>query len=612
MKDIALSRSTVIQAIIILASLVFIIRLSALQIFDDSYKVEASKNAVKKRKIYANRGLIYDRNNKLIVYNDAIYDLYVIPGQVKQIDTTKFCNLVGLSRESFQNRLAKCRKYSPYKASVFMKQVPAEVYSHFQEHMREFKGFYGQVRAIRRYPYRSAPHTLGDVGEVDSITIMQSAKYYQAGDYIGKSGLEKIYENYLRGEVGVKYIFVDALNREQGKFKDGELDTVPKAGLDIFTTLDIDLQQYGEKLMKNKRGSIVAIEPSTGEILALISSPGFDPNLLCGRQRGDNFKILSSDTLKPLFNRPIMAQYPPGSTFKALVALVALQNDAISKNFSYYCPGYYTIPGYMLRCSHAHPSAKNVVEGLQHSCNPYFWQSFRNSLDKPEFENFEASYQNWYDYVRSFGLGNTLSIDLPGEKPGNIPAPSYYNKLYGNGAWKSTTVISLGIGQGEVLMTPLQLANLYASIANRGFYITPHLMKAYKKDGSFHFNNNIEKKTVPIDKQHFDIVAEGLAAVVDRGTGRRSKMRDIEICGKTGTAENPHGEDHSIFAGFGPFKNPKIAVAVIVENAGGGSRYAAPISSLMIEKFINDTIADYRKHLEAGILEANLIKGESE
>ncbi|MGB1247889.1 MAG: penicillin-binding protein 2 [Chitinophagales bacterium] len=607
MKDLYKDRKWVMQGFVLLVGLIFLGTLFHLQVVNPKYKDLAEKNVIKRIKMYPTRGLIYDRNDNLLVFNQAIYDIHVIPRQVKDdIDTALFCELLSISKEDFIQKMEKVSsglKY--YSSNEFIKQVAAEDYAKFHEYGHLFEGFYGEPRTIRKYPFKVAAHILGDVGEVDSSQIVSSDYYYKPGDYVGKSGLELNYEQTLRGERGFRYVFIDKFYNEQGSYDEGKSDSLPVAGENIELTIDINLQAYGEKLMQNKKGSIVAIEPSTGEILALVTSPNFDPNLLCGAERGDNYKDLLQDTLSPLFNRAIMAEYPPGSTFKPLVALIAMQENAIHKNYSYYCDRTYSIPGYTLSCSHGHPSAKNVMQGIQHSCNPYFWQTFRNTLDNPIYPCVQESYQKWHDYAQMFGLGSPLGLDLMSEKGGNIPSKEYYNNLYGERGWKSVTVISLGIGQGEILMTPLQLANMYASFANRGFYITPHLVKEVNGKEIETVYNEID-----IDAEHFDAIAEGLLLVVEEGTGRRSKIPDIPFGGKTGTVQNPHGEDHSVFAGFAPIDNPQIAIAVVVENAGGGSRYAAPITSLMAEMYINDSIADGRKYFEQQILDADLISPE--
>ena len=607
MKDRYKGRGYVLGSLIVILSAIFLIKLFFLQVVDSKYQDIAKKIAMKQIKLYPNRGLIFDRNDDLLVYNQAIYDILVIPRQVSDMDTALFCEIFQLSKESFEQKMAVVSKdlffYTP---SEFIKQVPAERYALYLEYSYKFSGFYGETRTIRKYTHSGAAHILGDVGEVDSSDIKNSDFYYQPRDYAGKSGLEKIYDDNLRGTRGYKYVFIDKYNKQQGSFNEGKNDSIPSQGENLETTIDIKLQMYGEKLLQNKIGSIVAIEPATGEVLALVSSPNFDPNLLCGSERGKNYSLLASDPLKPLFNRAVMAQYPPGSTFKPLTAAIAMQEGGIEPDFSYVCNTLFSIPGYTLHCSHHHPSAKNVQEGIQHSCNPYFWQTFKNTLELEKFENSNESYGVWYDYTRKFGLDHKLGIDMLSEKTGNVPSPDYYNDLYGNGRWRAVTIISLAIGQGEITMTPLQLANMYAVFANRGYYITPHLVR--KISGIDY--KNLERHETGINKEYFDVIAEGLQLVVDEGTGRRSKIPNITFGGKTGTAQNPHGEDHSIFAGFAPIENPKIAIAVVVENAGGGSRYAAPIASLMTEMYLHDSIADSRLYFEKSILDANLTQVE--
>jgi penicillin-binding protein 2 len=603
MKDRYKGRYYVLSSLILILSSIFLVKLFSIQVLDSTYQDLAKKIAMKQIKLYPNRGLIFDRNGELLVYNKAIYDILVIPRQVENLDTALFCDIFDLSLEVFNQKMTKVSKdlfyYTP---SEFIKQVPAEKYALFLEHSYKFNGFYGETRTIRKYTHSGAAHILGDVGEVDSLDIKNTDNYYEPRDYTGKSGLEKLYDDDLRGTRGYKYVFIDKFNKEQGSFNEGENDSLPSQGQNLKTTLDIKLQMYGELLLRNKTGSIVAIEPATGEVLALVSSPNFDPNLLCGSERGNNYSLLAQDPLKPLFNRAVMAQYPPGSTFKPITAAIAMQEKAISPDFSYFCNTLFSIPGYTLHCSHNHPSAQNVQQGIQHSCNPYFWQTFKNTIEIDTYANAGESYGAWYNYTKKFGLGSELGIDMLSEKPGNIPSPDYYNKLYGAGRWRAVTIISLAIGQGEITVTPLQLANMYAIFANRGYYITPHLVRNI----GARENKNMHRNETGINLTYFDIIAEGLQLVVDEGTGRRSKIPNLTFGGKTGTAQNPHGEDHSIFAGFAPVENPKIAIAVVVENAGGGSKYAAPIASLMAEMYMHDTIATSRLAFEKVILDTNL------
>lgn len=604
MKDAYKNRSIVFKIIILVFSLIFLVKLFHLQVIDHSYKDLAQRNVIKKVKTYPTRGLIYDRNGALLVYNQAVFDIEIVPRQVKTMDTLLFCKLLNIDKKYFIEKIQKVSTgLNYYSSNEFLKQVSAEKYAAFKENSYQFPGFYGATRTIRKYPFSSAGHLLGNIGEVDSIQIKASNNYYKPRDYVGKSGLELIYESDLRGDVGYKYIFIDKFYNEQGSFKNGAEDKLPIQGKSLKLSIDVKLQQYGEKLLQNKVGSIVAIQPSTGEVLALVTSPSIDPNLLTGRERSDNYTKLLLNPLKPLFNRATMAQYPPGSTFKPLVALIGMQENAINENFSHICGGVYHIPGYTLKCSHGHPSARNVQQAIQHSCNPYFWQVFRNTIENPKYETPRDSYEKWTEYATKFSLNQPTGIDLESEKSGNIPRREYYNNIYGERGWRATTIISLGIGQGEILMTPMQIANMFVVFANRGFYYTPHIVKEINGKTP----PQVKKFETGIAPQHFEVIAEGLKLVVDEGTGRRSKIPQVSFGGKTGTAQNPHGDDHSIFAGFAPVEKPEIVIAVVVENAGGGSRFAAPVSSLMIEMYLHDSIADTRKQLEQEILNADLI-----
>ncbi len=603
-----------IQIAIVLVALVFIARLLYIQVIDTRYVSMARSNAIKEVDVYPTRGLVYDRNGELIVYNEAIYDLMVIPRQAKGVDSMRLCQLLGIAPERYTERWTeikdtrKNRGYSQYKPQVFWKQLSQQDYSRLQEFMYRFPGFFGQVRTIRHYPHRVAATILGDVGEVDERQIEASGGYYKPGDYVGKSGIEKVYEKELGGRRGKRLVFVDVHNREQGSFADGEFDTLAIAGNSVITTLDIKLQEYGEALMRNKKGSIVAIEPATGEILALVSSPGYDPNLLCGAVRGANFNKLLRDTLLPLYSRPTLATYPPGSSFKTIVALIALEEGVQNENFGYPCNGMYHFAGLSLKCSHRHASAQNIVMALQQSCNPYFWQTFRNTIENREYKRIQDVYGKWVDYCNSFGLGVKTGIDLPSEVKGNIPPPSYFNKIYGEKGWRSSTIISLGIGQGEILTTPLQLANLYAAVANQGYWVTPHVVKKITDPlTSKDVLKPFEKHVTLVKPDNFKFVNEGLFSVVEAGTARSARVEGITMCGKTGTAQNPHGDDHSMFAGYAPKDNPKIAIAVIVENGGFGSQYAAPIASLIVEKYLTDSIQTKRLPLEKRMLEGDLL-----
>lgn len=607
-KDLFQNRYNVMRIIIVVFASVFILRLAYLQLFEKKYDKIAFDNAIKEVEVYPTRGLVYDRKGELIVYNEAIYDIMVTPRLAKTADSAKICSLLKITIEDYSIRMAKARLYSAHKASVFMKQVSLEDYQRFQESQYLFPGFDGQVRTIRKYPHNCAAVILGDVGEVDDNLIKSSNGYYKPGDYVGQSGLEKFYEKELGGTQGKKFIYVDVHNRDQGSFAEGKYDTAARAGDNLYSTIDIKLQEYGEKLMQNKKGSIIAIEPETGEILCMVSSPGYDPNLLCGAIRGENFKKLVLDSLKPLYNRATLATYSPGSTFKPMIGLISLDEGVQGEQYTVPCNGFYPFAGLTLRCSHHHPWATDIEYALAQSCNPYFWQTFRNAIENPKYTRIQDSYTQWSDYCRSFGLGARLGVDLPSESRGNIPTVNYYNKIYGEKGWHSSTIISLGIGQGEILITPLQLANFYAAISNHGWYVKPHLVKTLqevheKKD----VKPDLKKNYATVDARWYIPITDGLRQVVEAGTAIESRIEGISLCGKTGTVQNSHGDHHSVFAGFAPKEQPKIAIAVIVENAGFGGTFACPIASLMVEKYLNDTIADYRLVKEKKMEETNLL-----
>ena len=594
-------RMYVVMAIVVLIAVTFLGRLFYIQVIDDSYRLSAENNVLRYQIQFPARGLMYDRDGRLMVFNEAAYDLMVIPRQAKDIDTTAICSILNISKEQFTARLTKAQAYSWRKPSVFEKQISGITYANLQEKLYRMRGFFVQKRTLRKYPTPIAAHLLGYVGEVSQSKLDQDS-YYKKGDYVGISGLEKAYEEELRGKKGVKVVMVDVFNRPKGSYKDGKYDTLAVAGKKLTCSIDAELQAYGELLMQNKTGAIVALEPSTGEILSLISAPTFDPNLLVGRVRSKNYNILLKDTLKPLFNRALMSeQNPPGSTFKLINALIGQQVGVLNENTAYKCPRGYVSGNFRMGC-HDHRSPLDLRESIQHSCNAYYGNVFRNIIDhtgKP----WEV-YQMWRDHVVSFGLGTKFNTDLPIEYSGSVPEKSFYDKYYGENRWKSLTIISMAIGQGELGTTPLQLANMTAAIANRGFYYPPHLVKAI--DDKPITNRFTEKQMTTIDRQYFDPVVDGMAMVFEQGgTGYRSRLDSLVMCGKTGTAQNPHGEDHSIFICFAPKDNPKIALAVFVENGGGGSKYAAPIASLMVEKYLRDTIS--RTAFEKVILDANLI-----
>jgi penicillin-binding protein 2 len=553
---------------------------------------------------YPARGLIYDRNGKLVVFNQAAYDLMVIPTQIGVMDTALFCNELGITIASFKERIKAARNYSRRAPSIFLKQISAETYAKFQEKIFIFPGFYVQPRTLRKYSRPVAAHLLGYVSEVDEDQIRKDP-YYKPGDYIGKLGIEEAYEKELRGTRGVKIYLVDVYSRVKGSYAGGSMDTVAVQGKDIISSIDLDLQEYGEKLMQKKTGSIVAIEPETGEILALVSSPDYDPELLVGRVRSENYKKLSEDTiLKPLFNRAFMASYPPGSTFKPINGLIALQEKVITPSTEFGCQN-----GYLFVACHTHSSPLDLKGAIMNSCNSYFCQTYRRILENPRYGSVSEAFDKWKGYLDEFGFGKKLEADFVNELPGLIPSAAYFNRYHGKDGWKALTVISLAIGQGEIGTTPLQMANMTAAIANRGFYYIPHVVKSIGN------NHNIDtsfttKHRISIDSVNFEKVILGMEAAVNGGQGataRIAALNDIIVCGKTGTAENPHGEDHSVFIAFAPKDDPKIALAVYVENAGFGATYAAPVASLMIEKYLKGRISDPNKWLEQRMLDLNLV-----
>ncbi len=567
--------------------IIFLVRLFYIQVLDDRYKIAAENNATRKLQQYAPRGYIYDRNGKLLVANQIAYDLMVIPRQIKDLDTLAICRLFKLTKEDFEQRLEKAKQYSSYKPTLFFKMISQEHFAQIQEQLYKFQGFYPQKRLLRNYPYENAANVVGYIGEV-TPDFIKTNREYQMGDLVGKAGIDKSYETILRGKAGVKYVMVDNHNRQKGAFLDQKYDTLAQPGSDLVSTLDIDLQAYGEYLMHGKRGSVVAIEPKTGEILALVSSPTYDPNLLVGRERSDNYNALYADSLNmPLFDRAILAEYPPGSPFKLVNALIGLQEGVITPQTSFTCQHGFHAGGLHVSC-HCGGGSYALIQSISKSCNNYYCTVFKRIIEK--YPTAHQGLDVWSNHVQSFGLGKFLNNDLPTGRKGLVPTSSYYDYRLGYTGWKALTVISLGIGQGEMLVTPIQLANLAAAIANRGYYFTPHMIKAI--DGKAITDTNFTKpKYTTISPEHFDQVIEGMYQVFESGTARASRLDSITMCGKTGTAENPHGQDHSIFLAFAPKDDPKIAIAIIVENGYWGSRWAAPIASLMMEKHITGKVS---------------------
>ncbi|WP_438426521.1 penicillin-binding protein 2 [Aquimarina macrocephali] len=605
-------RKLLLYLIIITTGIVFVARLFYLQIYNTSFASLSEDNAIKVIYDYPQRGAIYDRNGRLLVTNQPSYDVMVIPRELKPFDTLEFCSILNISKDKLIKRLKKARIYSPRVPSIVIPQLTKDEYAYLQEKMRKFEGFYIQKRSLRDYQTVNAANVLGYIGEVNERLIKEDT-YYLSGDLIGIDGVEKQYENELRGIKGVKRIQKDRFNRDIGPYKNGKFDTLPVNGKDLTLTLDSKLQAYGQKLMENKRGGIVALEPSTGEILALITAPTYKPELLVGRKRSPNFTKLVYDTIAiPLFDRGLKAEYPPGSPFKTVNALIALQEGVIDTQESISCRMgyYYGKNGRKLGC-HSHRSPLNMIPGIANSCNAYFATVYRRIIEK--YDTPQEGMETWRKHVESFGLGNYLGYDLPTGKRGKVPTAKYYNKIYQYPTykWYASATLSNAIGQGEVLSTPIQLANMTAAIANRGHYFTPHIIKAIDTKPIENENYTIPKITT-INKEHFEPVIEGMYQVYTQGTARSLQVKGIEICGKTGTAENfakidgkkTQLTDHSVFIAFAPKDNPKIAIAVFVENGYWGARYAGKIASLMIEQHINGVIS--RTDLEDWILTHSL------
>ncbi len=602
------ARKFVVQGIFIAITIILLLRLFYIQVVSDEYMLSAENNVIRRLPVYPARGVILDRKERILVQNEPVYDLMVIPREVKPFDTLEFCKLIGIDKVRFDRQFKKARNYSPYKASIFEKQLSVQIYASFQERLSDFPGFFVQNRTVRRYPDSIGAHFVGYIGEVNQNAIEKSGGFYNLGDYIGITGVEKSYEDLLRGQRGVQNLMVDALNRPKGHYADGKYDTLAVSGEHMISSLDKELQKLGEKLMKNKIGSIVAIEPASGEILSFVSSPGYDPNLMVGRQRGNNYMALLNDTYKPMFVRPIQAEYPPGSIFKVVNALVAQQFGLINEKTSFFCPGGYRFGrrGFM-RCTHVHGSI-DLRGSIRESCNTYYGYTYSLMIDHAGMRPVNA-YKKWRNAVSAFGVGSPLGIDLPGERKGLLPTDELHTKAFKSDRWGSPFTISLSIGQGELGITPLQMANIMAIVANRGFYYKPHLIKAIGDEKVVKEEFTV-KNSAGIDAKYFDVVIQGMSEVVNQGWGTAyySKIDNIEMCGKTGTVQNPHGKDHSVFVAFAPRNNPKIAIAVVVENAGFGATWSAPIASLMVEKYLTDSISRPKVYMDR-LVEANLLPG---
>ena len=609
------ARQLPILLFFLIGTAVLIYRVAELQIFDDSYQKLAEKTILDKQVVYPSRGLIYDRNGKLLTYNKPIYDLEVIYRNVDpNMDTTLFCKLLDIDVETFEKNINKNwrdKRYHKALPFTFLSKINPETYSQFQEHLFRFPGFYPLVRNIRAYPHSNAPHILGYLGEVDQSKIDNSNQEYQAGDYIGMSGLEKYYESDLKGEKGVKFLLRDNVGREVSSFKNGRLDSLASEGKDLVSTIDLDLQNYCETLMQNKRGSIVAIEPETGEILTMLSSPSYDPNVLnLDEDRGKAFFELTEDKdQKPLLDRSIAARYPPGSIFKPILSLIAFQEGVFHPYQPVPCKGFYQYKTFKYGC-HEHTYPSNVKTALLHSCNSYFFTMVRDLIEKEGFNNPSVGLNILNEHLYDFGLGQKLGIDLVHEESGFVPTPDYYKYLYRKerGRWYSTYIMSIGIGQGELELTTVQMANLAAILANRGYYYTPHLIRSIGGKEVLNDPNYVERKEVRIDKEHFEPVIDGMLKTITMGTGYKAYVRGLDICGKTGTSQNSQrdGKDHSVFFAFAPKDDPKIAIAVYVENAGFGGDIAAPLAGLVIEKYLNKKVK--RPNTEEQIKNINLIE----
>ncbi len=593
---------------IIITFLIFIFRLINLQLLNPNYETISNINAIIEISDYPERGLIYDRNNKIIVGNQPVYDLMTVPENIKTFDTTSLANLLGISEKILKNKITQAKNFSKRLPSIILDQIPKEEYAVVQEHMWKFEGFFIQRRSIRDYKVNSGANFLGYISEVNKIDLRKN-KEYELGELIGRQGIEKSYENILKGKKGKKFLQKDRFNRIIGSYNEKKFDIPKQNASNLILTIDSELQTYGELLMKNKRGGIVAIEPSSGEVLALITSPSYDPMLLVGNDRSINYGALSKDTIsKPLFDRGLQAQYSPGSPFKVINALVALQEKVIEPKLTFKCnKGHYYAKNAFMKCHCEFDTNNDLNTAIYNSCNTYFAKTFTKIINK--FSDSKKGVDQWKNHIESFGLGDYLGYDLPIGKKGFVPNSDYYSKFYKNNSWGASTIISNSIGQGEILTTPIQLANIASTIANRGFYYTPHFLKSSNSPG---LNKVYEKKNTSIDSIHFETIIEGMFQVVEKGTAKIAKIKGIEVCGKTGTAENftkinnikTQLTDHSIFMAFAPKKNPKIAIAVFIENGYWGSRWAAPISSLLIEKYLEKEVK--RKWLEKKMINGSL------
>jgi len=612
-------RKYIIQAVYLVAGILIIGKTAQLQILNTQFAEKAKRTTLHKRTLFPSRGIIYDRNEQLLVINEPIYNINAVYNELDpKMDTAKFCNLLRIDKATFIKNITKNFRSNKYSKSIpftFQKGVSPEDFSAFQEHLHEFPGFYPQLRNVRSYPHSNAANILGYLGEVSEKQITDSVDLYGMGDFIGKSGIEKTYETFLRGNKGIEFILKDNLGREVSSLAGSNMDSLSllaSEGKDIMISLDLKLQQFGEQLMDHKRGSIVAIEPKTGEILAMVSTPNYDPNLMqVGRDRTESVKKLLADTInKPFLDRSVISRYPPGSIFKTVLSLAAMQEKVVHANTTIYCDGEYEIntKGAVQKChSWPHPQSYNVHTALQFSCNSYYYHTMRNFLEIDGYRNPGAGLDKLNGYLEQFGIGTKLGIDHMHENPGFFPDSKYFDDKYKGIGWRSTYILSLGIGQGEIQLTTAQMANLAAIIANRGHYYTPHLIKNFINSSDPIPLEFTERRVTPVEPQYFEPVIRGMEKVVREGTAQNAYVPGLDICGKTGTSQNPHGKDHSVFFAFAPKDDPKIAIAVYVENAGWGASYAAPIASLMIEKHLNQEISQRRQWLVDYMAEKDLI-----
>ena len=593
------NRRYIVGGAIVIILLIFIVRLFFLQIVSDNYKKWADSNAIQRRTLYPSRGLIYDRNGKLLVYNQLSYDVMVVVREMQPFDTIDFCRTVDMTKEQFVDRIADLKnqdKNPGYMGQVFMSQLPENIYGVLQEKLYKFPGFYIRNRSLREYGCSNAANVLGYISEANPNDI-KNDDYYVPRDYTGRTGVERSYEKILRGEKGAEILLRDARGRIKGKYEEGKDDVAPVSGKNISLSIDMELQAFGEKIMQNKRGSIVMIEPSTGEIICLVTSPTYDPNMLNGPQRGENYRMLERDPQNPLFDRSIKADYSPGSTFKPAQALILLQENVITKDKTYICDHGYTYLGGRPAC-HSHWSPVNVLGSISTSCNSFFCWGLHDMLDRnPNYPTVQEAYNVWRNHMVRLGFGNPVGIDLPGEKGGFIPSSEYYNIVLKNQRWTSSNIISIAIGQGQINATPLQICNLAATIANRGSFVVPHVVCEIQ-DMPLEAQYRTPKPT-GIDHAYYEYVVEGMRNAVLFGTCQDlANMQGVEVCAKTGTTQNVHGRDHSVCIAFAPMNNPKVAIAVYVQNGGPGRTVAVPMARLMLEKFLFGDLFEWDRWLE--------------